>query len=415
MDRKIEKKPIKWANYAIVLLLLGGGGYFVKYLYADSGTSRLNVETKRIMTDTVRRAKFQEMIPVSGVVLPIKNVQMGAVEKGRVEEKFIDDGAMVQKGQTILRLSNSDLEMNYLNQEATIVSQINQIRNTSLMMEEQSLRLRENSLNVDYRLDILKRQVARNKELYQDGVIAEVEFQDTEAEYKNLLARKKLLRRTIHKDSLSSEMQQQQMKTTLDLMQRNLALAKRNLDNLLVKAPIDGQLSGLSLELGEFVSEGAQIAQIDDLSEFKIRVKIDEFYISRIFIQQKGSFDFASRNYEVYIQKIFPQVVNGSFEADLLISGKVPDGIRRGQTFSIKLELSAEEEVNIVERGGFYQSTGGNWVYVIDTEGVAHRRDVRIGRHNPSSYEILAGLSPGEVVITSSYENFGEKDVLVLK
>lgn len=416
MDRKIEKKPRRWQNVLIGLLILIAVGYFILDVFANTGTSRLNVDTQRILTDTVRRSKFQELIPVSGVVLPIKNVQIGAVEGGKVEERYLDDGVMVKKGQTILRLSNSDLEINYLNQEANIVSQINQIRNTSLMMEEQSLRLRENALNVEYRLDLLGRRVERNKKLFSDGVIAEVEYQDTQSEYENLLKRRDLLTRTILKDSLSSEMQQQQMESTLNLMQRNLTLAKKNLDNLLIKAPIDGQLSGLSLELGEFVNEGSQIAQIDDLSNFKIRVKVDEFYISRIYMQQKGSFIFAGQQYLVYIQKIYPQVLNGSFEVDLLFTAEVPEGIRRGQTVSVKLELSAEEDANLVQRGSFYLSTGGNWVYVIDpNDGLAKKREVRIGRQNPEYYEVLNGLSPGEVIITSSYESFGDKDILVLK
>jgi len=251
---------------------------------------------------------------------------------------------------------------------------------------------------------------------YADGVISEVEFTETSDEYESLLMRKDLLKRTVLKDSLSTELQQEQMKTSLNLMQRNLVIARQSLDNLIIKAPISGQLSGLNSELGELIIESSQIAQIDDLTNFKIRVRIDEFYISRIFTQQEGSFNFAGENYSLYIQKIYPQVTNGTFEADMLFQGPVPEGIKRGQSVSVKLQLSAEQEALLIAKGSFYQTTGGNWIYVVDPSGnIARRRDIRVGQQNPNSYEILDGLSSGEIVITSSYENFGDNDELVLK
>jgi len=199
-------------------------------------------------------------------------------------------------------------------------------------------------------------------------------------------------------------------------MQRNLKIAKRSLDNLIVRAPIDGQLSGLTSELGELIVEGSQIAQIDDLSDFKIRVQIDEFYISRIFTGQAGSFDFAGKKYFLTIKKIYPQVINGAFAADMLFTSETPKGIKRGQTVSTKLELSAEEKALLVARGGYYQTTGGNWVYVLDQDGkTARKRDIQINRQNPNFYEVMSGLQVGDIVITSSYENFGDKDELILR
>lgn len=416
MDKQVKKKKWTWQRIAVITVIAAAMLYFGKEMYDSAGTSKLNVQRDRLLTDTVKKGTFQEFIPVTGVVLPIKTVLIGAIEGGRVEEKYVEDGTMVRPGQSILRLSNPDLQLNYLNQEANIVSQINQIRNTSLMMEQQSLNLRENALNVDYRIDLLSKRVKRNKSLYDDGVISEVEFTDAEDEYENLLNREDLLRRTIYKDSLSAVLQQQQMESSLDLMQRNLVIARQSLDNLIIKAPITGQLSGLTSELGELIIEGSQIAQIDDLSNFKIRVQIDEFYISRIFTQQEGSFTFAGQNYQLYIQKIYPQVSNGTFAADMLFAGAVPDGIKRGQTVSVKLELSAEQEALLVARGSFYQTTGGNWIYVIDPSGnVARKRQIRVGQQNPNHYEVLEGLTPGEVVITSSYENFGDKDELIIQ
>ncbi|MEE9372289.1 MAG: efflux RND transporter periplasmic adaptor subunit [Saprospiraceae bacterium] len=416
MDRKIEKKKWTWQKIlmiAIPLLLLS---YIGNGFYISRGTSKLNVQKDRLLTDVVKRGNFQDFIPVTGVVLPIRNVQLGAIEGGRVEERFVEDGTMVKAGQSILRLSNPDLQLNYLNQEANIVSQINQIRNTSLMMEQQSLNMQENAINVNYQLTIVTARLQRNKKLYAEGVISNVDYTETKAEHESLLARKKLLTGLIEKDRMSSEIQQKQMEISLDLMQRNLKIAQQSLDNLSIKAPIDGQLSGLGAELGELIIEGSQIAQIDDLTKFKIRVRIDEFYISRIYTQLKGSFNFAGENYELYIQKIFPQVTNGTFEADMSFTKKAPEGIKRGQTVSVKLELSAQEEALIVQRGSFYQTTGGNWVYVLDpTTNIARKREIRVGRQNPNYYEILDGLTPGEIVITSSYENYGDKDELILQ
>ena len=322
MDRKIEKKKWSWQKILMIIIPLLLLGYVGKEFYSSRGISKLNVQKDRLLTDEVKRGNFQDFIPVTGVVLPIRNVQLGAIEGGRVEERFVEDGTMVKAGQSILRLSNPDLQLNYLNQEANIVSQINQIRNTSLMMEQQSLNMQENAINVNYRLEILTARLDRNKKLYADGVISEVDFTETKAEYHSLQARKKLLVGLLKKDSLSTEIQQQQMETSLDLMQKNLKIAQQSLDNLTIKAPIDGQLSGLGAELGELIMEGSLIAQIDDLTKFKIRVRIDEFYISRIYTQLKGSFNFANDSYELYIQKIFPQVTNGTFQSDMLFTKK---------------------------------------------------------------------------------------------
>jgi HlyD family secretion protein len=231
-----------------------------------------------------------------------------------------------------------------------------------------------------------------------------------------VVRRNALLKRSLEKDSLSGIIQKEQMENSLDLMKRNLEISKKNLENLIVKAPIKGQLSGLNIEVGELIPEGSQIAQIDDLSNFKIRVRIDEFYISRVFPEQEGSFTFANEDYQLRITKIYPQVVNGGFEVDMKFINKVPAGIRRGQTVTVKLQLSAEQEALLVKRGGFYQSTGGNWVYILTQDGSkAIKRDIRIGRQNPNFYEVVDGLQSGDVVITSSYENFGDKDELILK
>ncbi|MEM9824664.1 MAG: efflux RND transporter periplasmic adaptor subunit [Bacteroidota bacterium] len=416
MDKKIENN--RWniprmSFYAIGLIAFA---FFVSKIYKDSGTSRLNVEVERLLIDTISKGPFQEFIPISGNVQPIKTVFLGAIEGGRVEEIFVEDGSMVRKGEAVLQLSNSDLEVSYLNQEANIVSQINSIRNTSIMMEQQSLNLQEQSLSVDFRLDQLTKIVDRNAQLFKDNVIAQVEYEDAMDEYEHLQRRKILMRKNITKDSLFQKFQGEQMESTLDLMKRNLAISRKSLDNLTIRAPIDGQLSSLDKEIGELITKGEKIAQIDMLNNFKVKATIDQFYISRIFIGQEGSFSFAGEQHNLVIKKIYPEVTNGSFEVDLVFTSAPPQSIKRGQTLSIKLALSSETQAILLEKGSFYQKTGGNWAYVIDpTSGKAVKRSIKIGRQSPTYFEVLQGLSPGDIVITSSYENYDDKDELILK
>ena len=400
----------------MLVLIVAAVAWAGTSIWKDAGKTKLNVETERLLLDTIHQGTFQEFIPVTGIVQPIKTVFIDAVEGGRVEEKFVEDGAMMKQGQPILRLSNPDLQLNYLNQEANTVAQINQIRNTSLLMEQQSLSLREQALDVEYQLDLYSKRLKRNTELYQSKVVARVDFEEMEDQFEHLNRRKKMLHQTIEKDSLFHRLQQDQMTNSLDLMRRNLAIARQSLDNLTVSAPFDGQLSGLTSELGELITQGENIAQIDDLTNFKIRARIDEFYISRIFTGQVGSFDFDGKNYELRILKIYPQVANGAFEADLVFSGDPPKTIKRGQTLSIKLELSAEKEATLLARGSFYQKTGGNWIYVkAPGDNVARKRSIKVGNQNTNFYEVLDGLQPGEIVVVSSYDNFGDKDELILK
>ena len=415
-EKKIEKRTFTWQRVALIVVVLAAAGFLISNVWRNAGESRLNVRTERLQLDTVKTGIFQEFIPVTGVVMPIKTVYLDALEGGKVEEKLVEDGAMVEAGQVILRLSNPDLLLTSLNQEANVIAQINQIRNTSLLMEQQSLNLQEQLLNVEYQIDLTDGRLARNRELFAGKVIAKVELEEMEDEYENLLRRKKLLRATIEKDSAYQALQASQMRSSLDLMERNLEITRQNLDNLVVRAPIEGQLSGLNLEIGELVSPGENIATIDNLNSFKIQVRVSEFYISRVFLEQEGSFEFAGERFFLQIKKIYPQVTDGVFLVDMVFTGKTPEGIKRGQSVSVKLELSAEKESTLLARGGFYQTTGGNWVYVLDPrEGVAYKREIRLGNQNPNYYEVLSGLQNDEIVIVSGYDNFGDKDVLVLK
>lgn len=416
MDRKIEKKTWTWQRILLIAVGVAAVTFLISAIYRDSGSSRLNVQRERLLTDTINEGVFKEYITLFGVVEPISTVYLDAIEGGRVEEVFLENGTMVEKGQQILRLSNSDLELNVLNQEAQIVTQVNNIRQTSILMDQQSLNYKELALDVQYRIDQLDKQYKRNSSLYKDSVISQVDFEATEDEYEHLLRRRKLMAATIEKDSLFQIMQKEQLETTLDLMKRNLDFARNSLDNLTIRAPISGQVSSLDQELGQLINRGDRIAQIDILDDFKIRARIDEFYISRIFPQQEGNFTMDGQDFILRIQKIYPEVTNGSFEVDLIFVGEQPANIKRGQTISLKLSLSDEKQAMLLAKGGFFQTTGGNWVYVLDESGeIARKRRIRVGNQNPNYYEVIEGLQPGEIVIVSSYENFGDKDELVLK
>ncbi len=416
MDRKIEKKTWTAKRIGLYTIAVAVVGFLFSAIYREAGTSRLNVQSERLLTDTVETGVFKEFITLFGVVEPISTVYLDAIESGRVEEIFVENGAMVDEGQELMRLSNLDLQLNVLNQEAQIITQINTIRNTSILMDQQSLSIKEQALDVEYRIDLLGKRTSRNNTLFRDSVISQVDFEETQDEYEHLLRRRKLLRQTIEKDSLFQLMQKNQMENSLDLMQRNLAIAKNSLDNLTVRAPISGQLSGMDSEVGQLINRGDRIAQIDILDDFKIRARIDEYYISRIFPEQEGNFVMDGNTYTLRIRRIYPEVSNGTFEADLVFVGGRPSNIKRGQTISLKLSLSDETQAMLLEKGGFYQATGGNWVYVVDQKsGMARKRDIRVGRQNPNYYEVIEGLNEGDVVIVSSYDNFGDKEELVLK
>ncbi len=416
MDKKIEKKKWPLWRIALYVAIIVAVGFGLTSLYKQAGTSRLNVDQERILLDTVHQGVFKEYITIFGTVEPFKTVYLDAVESGKIEEIYVEDGAIVPQGSPIMRLSNLDLQLSVLNQEAQIIDQINTIRNQTILMDQQSLRLKEDALNVDYQIALLSERTQRNKLLYQDSAIAKVEYQETRDEYNHLLNRRVLLKETINKDSLYHEMQKDQMESSVSLMRRNLEFAKNSLDNLTVRAPINGQLSSFDSEIGELVNRGDRIAQIDVLDTYKIRARIDEFYISRIFPNQEGTFTMDGVTYTLKIQKIYPNVTEGSFEVDLYFDDDFPKNIKRGQTIALKLSLSDETEAKLLAKGGFFQETGGNWVYEVDPQGgVARKKSIRIGRQNPDYYEVLDGLNEGDVIIVSSYENYNKKEELILK
>ena len=416
MDRKIEKKY--WSKKRI--LTISGIAALVLLIsaswYGSTGKSRLNVDAERITISEVRKSSFQEFIPVNGVVLPVTTIYLDAVEGGRVEEKFAEDGAMVKKDQPVLRLSNTDLELSLANQETAVFDVLTQMQNTKNNAVQNTIQQLNQKAEVENALTEAERIYKLNKHLYEEKVIAGQEFKAAENSYKFQQNRKALNDKTLSQDALSNKQQIGQMAASYSRMQNALSLMRRKVGDLVVRAPVDGQLTSLDAEIGQSKNKGERLGQIDVMSGYKVRVDVDEHYISRIMIGQLGEASFADKEYKLKIRKVYTQVNNGRFQVDMEFTGAVPEGIRRGQSLQIRLALSDETQALLVAKGGFYQQTGGNWIYKVSGDGAkAYKVDVQLGRQNPDYYEVLSGLQPGDKVVTSSYENYGTMQELILK
>ena len=415
MDRKIEKK--KWPLKRV--LVVSAAGLFVlivayALLFGNTSAS-LNVETNKITVSTVERGPFQELIPVSGTVLPIKSVYMDAMDGGRIDQIFVEEGAMVKQGDSILRMTNTNLQMELMFREADLFEQMNNLRAVRLAIEQNRLNLREQMAEIDYQNGLQTRNYDRAKALHEKNVISLDEFERTRDDYEYWKTRKSLVTESQRQDSIMRDMQVQQLELSIQRMQQNFKIVRENYENLVQRAPISGQLSQLNAEIGELKSPGERLGQVDVLDGYKVRAAIDEFYISRIAIGQTGESEISGVKTKLIVSRVFPEVRDGRFEIDLQFEGAAPAGIRRGQTIQVRLALGELSEAVMIARGGFYQTTGGNWIYVVNESGdIAHKRKIRLGRQNPRMYEVLEGLEPGEQVITSSYDSFGDFEKLNL-
>ncbi|MFH1852616.1 MAG: HlyD family efflux transporter periplasmic adaptor subunit [Candidatus Neomarinimicrobiota bacterium] len=415
MDRKIEKKkwpPKKIAGIAggviVVLLLIWQIGFSDK-------SSRLNVTRERLVIATVKRGDFQEFIPVIGTVIPIKTIYLDAIEGGAVEHLFQEAGSFVKAGDPILRLANTNLLLDIMYREAELFQQSNNLRNTSLAMEQNRLALRAQLLDLDYQIKQSRRDYDSKAELIGKNLIPQQQYDAAKDQYDYLIGKRDLTLESHKQDSIFRQVQLKQLAASLDRMEDNLEVVKQNLDNLVVKAPVSGQLTSLNAEIGESKVRGERLGQIDVLDGFKLRVSIDEYYISRVSIGQTGTFTFAGDQYRLAVSKVYPEVLNGRFEVDMEFMGEEPEGIRRGQSQHIRLELGDPLEALLLARGGFFQKTGGQWVYLLDENAnVAVKQPIRLGRQNTDVFEVLEGLKPGDRVITSSYDTFGDIDKLVI-
>ncbi|MGZ8511456.1 MAG: efflux RND transporter periplasmic adaptor subunit [Chitinophagaceae bacterium] len=416
MDRVLAKK--KWGKKRIltIAVVLGVISLAAASYYFTSGKSRLNVDTERISISEVKSGPFQETIPVNGVVLPITSIYLDAVEGGRVEEKYVDDGATMKKGEPILRLSNTDLELSLVNQETSVYNLLTQMQISQNAARQNTIGKLNQGTDVESQLKEAGRIYNLNKQLYKQKVIGLQEFKQSENNYNYQLEKKRLADQVLKQDSISVRQEVTQARQSYERTQNALNVMRKKVGDLIVRAPVDGQLTSLDAEIGQSKNKGERLGQIDVLSGFKVRVDIDEHYISRIYTGLLGGFTLAGKDYKLKIKKVYTQVTNGRFQVDMEFEGEVPQGIRRGQTLQIRLAFSDEVQAIQVAKGGFYQQTGGNWIFKVSDDGkTAYKVDIQLGRQNPDYYEVMEGLKPGDKVVTSSYENYGTMQELVLK
>jgi HlyD family secretion protein len=416
MDRVIEKGRWNKKRLLTIAGITGIAALIAGSVYFTSGTSKLNIDSERITISEIKQGTFQEFIPVNGIVLPQTTIYLDALEGGRVEEKYVEDGAMMKKDQPILRLSNTDLELSLANQETqvfNVLTQMNISRNNATQNTTGKL---NQMAEVDNAMAEAQRVYTLNKKLFDQKVIGLQEFQQSENNYNYQVRRKKLTDDILKQDGESVKLMSTQDKQSLSRMQNTLELMRKKVGDLIVRSPIDGQLTSLDAEIGQSKNKGERLGQIDAATGFKVRVDIDEHYISRIYTGLKGNVDLAGKNYKLKISKVYTQVTNGRFQVDMLFEGAIPEGIRRGQTLQIRLALSDETTALLLAKGGFYQQTGGNWIFKLGENGKsAYKVDIQLGRQNPDYYEVLQGLKPGDKVVISSYENYGTMQELILK
>ncbi|MDO3643985.1 MAG: efflux RND transporter periplasmic adaptor subunit [Mucilaginibacter sp.] len=416
MDRVIEKK--KWNTKRImtiagitgIVLLIAGSIYFT------SGKSKLDVDTERITISEIKKGPFEEFIPVNGVVMPLTTIYLDASDGGRVEEKYVEDGAMLKKGDPILKLSNTDLELQLANEETAVYAQQIQMQISHTQIQQATISKLNNMADVDVAFKEAKRVYDVDKDLYAKKAIGSQEMQTATNQYYYQLNRKKLATQILSQDTVSVKQQESQTKEQLSQMRNTLALLRQKVDLLTLRSPVDGQLTNFDAEIGQNKNKGEHLGQLDVLSGFKVRCGVEEHYLSRVFTGLKGWFEFAGKTYHLVIKKVFPSILNAQFQVDMAFVGEVPKGIRKGQTLQVHLSLSDETTALLLPKGGFFQQTGGNWIFKVSDDGKkAYKVDIQVNRQSPDYFELTSGLKEGDKVITSSYETYGDIQELVLK
>ena len=417
MDKIIEKKTgwrvaftkkaLPWWLGALLLV-------FVIYLIARPNNKTLRVDKDTVTISNAVKGEFNDYIRISGRVQPMTTIQLSPQEGGIVEKILIEEGSPVKAGDAILILNNDNLDLQILNSEAELAEKENILRNTQIQMEQQKLDVRQNVLEYGTNVERLRRAYEQQKALYEDKLIAKEEYLKAEEDYQLALQKYNLMTERSRQDSLYRGTQIDRMEESLENMQLNMSMIRRRKSNLIVKAPIDGELGLLDVVLGQSIAAGTKIGQINSVGVYKVEAQIDEHYIDRVVAGLEATFERQGETYSTVIRKVYPEVRDGKFKADFKFDGEQPDNIRSGQTYYLNLQLGQPEEAIIIPRGTFYQKTGGKWIYVVNKDGnKAVKREIRIGRQNPQYYEVLEGLEPGERVITSGYDTYGDSDVLV--
>ncbi|MBQ6769405.1 MAG: efflux RND transporter periplasmic adaptor subunit [Bacteroidales bacterium] len=417
MDRKIEKKKGIARAFTKKALPFWGGALlliFILWLIFRDDATKLRVDADNISIGTVTSGEFNDYIRISGQVAPMTTIQISPLEGGVVQQIVTEEGSRVKAGDVILILSNENLDMQILNAEAELAEKENILRNTMIQMEQQKLSLEQEKMQLQTEVRRNRRSYEAQKALFDDGLIAREDFLKAEEDYQLSNDRLGLVRNRAKQDSLYRSVEITQMRESLENMRVNMLMIRHRKENLTIKAPIDGELGLLDVVLGQSVAAGSKIGQINNLDSYKIEAQVDEHYIDRVSAGLEATFERQSERYQAQIRKVYPEVRDGKFKADFKFVGQQPDNIRSGQTYYLNLQLGQPVEAVLIPRGAFYQKTGGKWVFVVSPDGSkATRRDIKIGRQNPQYYEVVEGLEPGEKVITSSYDGFGESEVLV--
>ena len=417
MDRKIEKKKGIALAFTKKALPFWGGALllaFILWLIFRDDAQKLRIDADNITVSTVTQGEFNDYIRISGQVAPMTTIQISPLEGGVVQQIVAEEGSRVSAGNVILILSNENLDMQILNSEADLAEKENILRNTMLQMEQQKLSVEQEKLQLQMEAQRNRRIYEAQKALYADGLIAREDYLKAEEDFELSTSRLKLVENRAKQDSLHRSVEINQMRESLDNMRINMMMIRKRKENLTIKAPIDGELGLLDVVLGQSVGAGSKIGQINNLDSYKIEAQIDEHYIDRITPGLEATFERQSERYQAQIRKVYPEVRDGKFKADFKFMEQQPENIRSGQTYYLNLQLGQPVEAVLIPRGAFYQKTGGKWIYVLSPDGSkAVKRDIKIGRQNPQYYEVVEGLESGERVITSSYDNFGESDVLV--
>ncbi|MBL0027371.1 MAG: HlyD family efflux transporter periplasmic adaptor subunit [Saprospiraceae bacterium] len=416
MDKVLPKKF--WTKQRIVLSSLGG--VFLSFIiwqiaFADM-RSKLNVDIEKLTISEVTVGNFDEYIIVQGVVQPLKTIQLDAIVGGYVTQKLVEGGSMVKEGEIILRLENQQLKLNFLQSETEASRLVNDLQNTRQRLKVERFNLQKTLNDLDFQMAQAMDVFDRNVYLFKSNMISDMDYQKSNRDYDRLVKQRQIEIESQKYQQENAELQIKQLEGTLVRTQKNVDLWRQTLENLVVRAPVKGLLSSIDVEIGANINQGQNIGQIDDMNGFKLRADIDEHYISRIFTGLRATFEFNNDKYEMEIIKVYPEVRSGRFAVDMTFVSKAPDGIRRGQSSPVRLELGQAQKAKLLSVGGFFSDTGGNWVYVLEkNEQRAIKRSITLGRKNPSFYEVLDGLKRGEKVVISSYSNFGDKEVLELK
>ncbi len=419
MDKIIEKKTgwrAAFTRKAVKYWLAGAFAVLMTILLLNTGGSSLRIDGSSIISGDVTEGEFNDYIRISGQLQPMVTIQLSPLEGGTVEKIFVEEGAKVSKGEPIVILSNDNLDLQILNSEAELAEKENILRNTLISLEQQKLSHEKDRLSYETQAWRNKRAYEQNGRLYEEKLISREEYLKAKEDYE--LARKNLdlTLRSMIQDSLYRSTEITRLRESLDNMRMNMQLIRGRKDKLTIKAPIDGVIGLLDANLGQYIASGVKIGQINSEGNYKIEAKIDEHYIDKVVPGLQATFNRQNEKFDAQLRKVYPEVRDGKFQADFKFVGGQPENIRTGQTYYLNLQLGQAEQSVLIPRGTFYQNTGGKWVYVLSKDGGrAVKRSIRIGRQNPQFYEILEGLEPGEKVIVSNYDSYGDKDELIIR